>query len=74
MVDYVTWFDETDPRRSFLVLSPMCMSMAQNMGRIVLKQRSYAPWGKIHIVAACAGLSTSQIIKKIIEHALNRHI
>lgn len=67
-VDYVTWFDETDPRRILGVIKPDVHVNGAEYGENcieapVVKEHG----GRIHIVQLVPGLSTSQILKKIIE-------
>ena len=68
MVDYVTWFEETDPRQILTTLKPDVHVNGSEYGEdcieaeVVKKQG-----GKVHIVPLVAGLSTSNIIKKIVE-------
>ncbi len=68
MVDYVTWFDETDPRRILSLIKPDVHVNGSEYGNDcieaeVVKQAG----GRVHIVALVPGLSTSQVIKKIVE-------
>jgi rfaE bifunctional protein nucleotidyltransferase chain/domain len=68
MVDYVTWFDEVDPRPILSVIKPDVHVNGAEYGENCIEAdvvRSYG--GKIHIVALVPGLSTSQIVKKIVE-------
>lgn len=68
MVDYVTWFDETDPRRILGVIKPNIHVNGAEYGENCIEADVVrANGGKIHIVALVPGLSTSQIIKKIVE-------
>lgn len=68
MVDFVTWFDETDPRAILEAIRPDVHSNGAEYGEdcieaeVVKKQG-----GRIHIVSLVPGLSTSNIIKKIKE-------
>jgi rfaE bifunctional protein nucleotidyltransferase chain/domain len=67
-VDYVTWFEETDPRRILNEIKPDVHVNGAEYGENcieapIVKQNG----GKMHIVKLIPGLSTSQIIKKIIE-------
>jgi len=67
MVDYVTWFDEVDPRKILSRIKPDVHVNGAEYGENCIEAeviRSYG--GKIHIVELVAGLSTSQIIKKIV--------
>ncbi len=68
MVDYVTWFDETDPRQILSRIKPDVHVNGAEYGENCIEAetvRSYG--GKIHIVGLVPGLSTSQIIKKIVQ-------
>ncbi len=68
MVDYVTWFDETDPRAILSRIKPDVHVNGAEYGENCIEAdvvRAYG--GKIHIVSLVAGLSTSQIIKTIVE-------
>jgi rfaE bifunctional protein nucleotidyltransferase chain/domain len=69
-VDYVTWFDETDPRRILGEIKPDVHVNGAEYGENcieapVVKENG----GRIHIVKLVPGLSTSQILKKIVETA-----
>lgn len=66
-VDYVTWFDELDPRRILGEIRPDVHVNGAEYGENcieapIVKQHG----GRIHIVQLVPGLSTSQIIKKIV--------
>ncbi len=65
-VDFVTWFDETDPIRLLGDIKPDVHVNGAEYGQNcieadVVKQHG----GKIHIVQLVPGLSTTQILKKI---------
>ena len=66
-VDYVTWFDELDPRS---ILSEICPDVHVNGAeygeRCIEKQVVESGGGRVHIVSLVPGLSTSQIIQKIV--------
>lgn len=67
MVDYVTWFDETDPRQILARIKPDVHVNGAEYGENCIEAevvRSHG--GKIHIVQLVPGLSTSEIIKKIV--------
>lgn len=67
-VDYVTWFEETDPRHLLSLIKPDIHVNGAEYGENCLEAdvvHSYG--GKIHIVPLVAGLSTSSIIRKIQE-------
>jgi D-glycero-beta-D-manno-heptose 1-phosphate adenylyltransferase len=68
MVDFVTWFDETDPRHILSRIKPDVHVNGAEYGENCIEAdtvRSYG--GRIHIISLVPGLSTSQIIKKIVE-------
>ena len=65
-VDYVTWFDETDPRELLKKIKPHVHVNGSEYGENcieadIVKQNG----GRIHIVPLIPGLSTSTIITKI---------
>jgi rfaE bifunctional protein nucleotidyltransferase chain/domain len=65
-VDYVTWFDETDPIKILNVIQPDVHVNGAEYGANCIEAdtvRSYG--GEIHIVSLIPGLSTSQIVEKI---------
>ena len=65
-VDYVTWFDETDPIRILSVIKPDVHVNGAEYGEKCLEADTVRSFGgRIHIVQLVPGLSTSQIIKKI---------
>lgn len=68
MVDYVTWFEETDPIELLKKIKPHVHVNGAEYGENcieapVVKENG----GRIHIVSLVPGLSTSSIIKKIHE-------
>lgn len=67
-VDYVTWFEETDPRHLLSLIKPDVHVNGAEYGDNCIEAetvRSYG--GKMHIVPLVPGLSTSFIIRKIQE-------
>jgi rfaE bifunctional protein nucleotidyltransferase chain/domain len=65
-VDYVTWFDETDPRALLNLIKPDVHVNGADYGENcieaeVIKQNG----GRLHLVGLVPGLSTTQITKKI---------
>ncbi len=67
MVDYVTWFDEVDPRQILSRIKPDVHVNGAEYGENCLEADTIrAHGGKMHIVDLVAGLSTSQIINKIV--------
>jgi D-glycero-beta-D-manno-heptose 1-phosphate adenylyltransferase len=68
MVDYITWFDETDPRRILSRIKPDVHVNGAEYGEDCIEAETVrSHGGQIHIVPLVPGLSTSQIIKKIME-------
>lgn len=66
MVDYVTWFEETDPRALLQKIRPHVHVNGAEYGENcieagVVKENG----GRVHIVQLVPGLSTSAIIQKI---------
>lgn len=67
-VDYVTWFDETDPKKILSIIKPDVHVNGAEYGENCLESETVkSNGGRIHIVPLVPGLSTSQIIKKIID-------
>jgi D-glycero-beta-D-manno-heptose 1-phosphate adenylyltransferase len=65
-VDYVTWFDETDPRKILSLIKPDVHVNGAEYGENCLEAETVkALGGRIHIVELVPGLSTSQILQKI---------
>ncbi|CCB89930.1 MAG: adenylyltransferase/cytidyltransferase family protein [Simkania sp.] len=65
-VDYVTWFDETDPCKLLSVIQPDVHVNGSEYGKDCIEADTVRKYGgKIHIVSLVPGLSTSQIIDKI---------
>lgn len=65
-VDYVTWFEETDPRQLLSVIKPDVHVNGAEYGENCIEAETVkAHGGKLHIVPLIPGLSTSQILKKI---------
>lgn len=65
-VDFVTWFDETDPRKLLEMIKPDIHVNGSEYGQNCIEAETVlANGGRIHIVDLVPGLSTSQIIKKI---------
>lgn len=65
-VDYVTWFEETDPLRVLSVIKPDVHVNGSEYGENCLEAETVkANGGKIHIVSLVPGLSTTTILKKI---------
>lgn len=67
-VDYVTWFDETDPRHLLSIIKPDVHVNGSEYGDNCIEAETVrSNGGKIHIVSLVPGLSTSLILKKISE-------
>ena len=67
-VSYVTWFDETDPCRILSIIQPNVHVNGSEYGENCIEAPTVIKHGgKIHIVQLVPGLSTSQIITKILQ-------
>ena len=67
-VDYVTWFDETDPCALLTMIKPDIHVNGAEYGQECIEAATVRSWGgSIHIVPLIPGLSTSDIVKKIRE-------
>lgn len=65
-IDYLTWFEETDPRELLKKIAPHVHVNGQEYGEnCIEKETVVAGGGRIHLVPRIDGLSTSQVIKKI---------
>ena len=67
-VDFVTWFDETDPKALLAKIAPNVHVNGAEYGENCIEAevvRSHG--GRIHIVQLVPGLSTTAITKKIME-------
>lgn len=65
-VDYVTWFDETDPRKILARIKPDVHVNGAEYGENCIEAETVKQnGGRIKIVTLVPGLSTSQIIQKI---------
>jgi bifunctional ADP-heptose synthase (sugar kinase/adenylyltransferase) len=65
-VDYVTWFEETDPREILKIIKPNVHVNGAEYGENCIEAETVkSHGGKLHIVQLVPGLSTSQVIKKI---------
>jgi rfaE bifunctional protein nucleotidyltransferase chain/domain len=66
MVDYITWFEETDPRELLKKIKPHVHVNGAEYGENCLEAEVVkAHGGRIHIVNLVPGLSTTQIMEKI---------
>lgn len=65
-VDYVTWFDETDPCQLLSVIKPhIHVNGAEYGDNCIESEIVKKNGGSIHIVQLVPGLSTTQILSKI---------
>lgn len=65
-VDYVTWFEETDPRQLLNIIKPDVHVNGAEYGENCIEAETVkANGGRLHIVKLIPGLSTSEILKKI---------
>lgn len=65
-VDYVTWFDETDPRNILSIIKPdVHVNGAEYSDDCIEAETVNSFCGRIHLVSRIPGLSTSEIVKKI---------
>ena len=65
-VDYVTWFDETDPRNLLQKIKPDVHVNGAEYGKNCIEAQTVKSYGgEIHIVKLVPGLSTTQILKTI---------
>lgn len=65
-VDYVTWFEETDPLKLLSIIKPdIHVNGAEYGFNCIEADLIHAQGGRLHIVNLIPGQSTSQIIKKI---------
>src|ERR1700722_6168650 len=68
MGSYVAWFDETDPRQILSVIKPDVHVNGAEYGENCIEAEVVkAHGGRIQIVPLVPGISTSQIIKKIVD-------
>ncbi|HSW87505.1 MAG TPA: adenylyltransferase/cytidyltransferase family protein [Rhabdochlamydiaceae bacterium] len=68
MVDYITWFEETDPRELLKKVCPHVHVNGAEYGDNCIEAETVRNCGgRLHIVSLVPGLSTSNVIKKIIE-------
>ncbi|MBS0627684.1 MAG: adenylyltransferase/cytidyltransferase family protein [Verrucomicrobia bacterium] len=66
MVDYVTWFDETDPREMLKKIRPDVHANGSEYGLNCIEAEVVKEsGGRIHIIPLVPGFSTSKIIEKI---------
>lgn len=64
-VDFVSWFDETDPREILKIIAPDVHVNGEEYGQECIEAPVvYASKGRLHLVNRIDGLSTSAIIEK----------
>lgn len=72
-VNYVTWFDETDPRRLLEEIKPDIHVNGAEWGENCIEAPVVKKHGgRIHIVPLIPGLSTSQILSRICEQTADK--
>jgi D-glycero-beta-D-manno-heptose 1-phosphate adenylyltransferase len=65
-VDYVTWFEETDPCKVLSILQPDVHVNGEEYGTECIEAQIVKKYGgTLHLVKRIEGLATSQIIDKI---------
>ena len=65
-VDFITWFDETDPLNLLSIIKPDVHVNGAEYGENCIEANLVkSNGGRVHIVQLVPGLSTSQILKKI---------
>lgn len=69
-IDYLTWFDETDPLKILSIIQPDVHVNGAEYGENCIEADTVKSYGgRIHIVNLVPGLSTSAVIRKIREEA-----
>ncbi len=65
-VDFVTWFNETDPRQLLSIIKPHVHVNGAEYGENCIEAETVKRYGGVvHIVSLIPGLSTTQIVNKI---------
>jgi rfaE bifunctional protein nucleotidyltransferase chain/domain len=65
-VDYVTWFDETDPCALLKTIKPDVHANGAEYGEDCIEASTVKKYGgRIHVVQLIPGLSTTQIVQQI---------
>ena len=65
-VDFVTWFDETDPRDVLHKIHPHVHVNGADWGKECIEAETVRSLGaRLHIVSIVSGLSTTQLLQKI---------
>ncbi|QLH35343.1 MAG: adenylyltransferase/cytidyltransferase family protein [Parachlamydiaceae bacterium] len=66
-VDYVTWFEETNPCKLLEIIKPNVHVNGAEYGENCIESETVkSHGGSLHIVKLVPGLSTTQILKKMI--------
>jgi D-glycero-beta-D-manno-heptose 1-phosphate adenylyltransferase len=66
MVDFVTWFEETDPRAFLSIIGPDVHVNGSEYGENCIEAEVVkSSGGRVHIFQRIPGLSTSEIVKRI---------
>lgn len=67
-VDYVTWFHETDPREVLEIIRPDVHVNGAEYGESCIEAEVVKKYGgTLHLVERIDGLSTSEVIQKVIK-------
>ena len=66
-VDYVTWFDETNPIRTLERIKPDVHVNGAEYGENCIESAVVRKYGRLHLVDRIGGLATSEIIQTIRE-------
>jgi rfaE bifunctional protein nucleotidyltransferase chain/domain len=67
-VDYVTWFEETDPRAILHRIKPdVHVNGAEYGDQCIEAETVRQNGGRLHLVERIAGLSTSAVIEKVLQ-------
>lgn len=65
-VDFVTWFDETDPRQCLAKICPNVHVNGEEYGHDCIEAETIKKYGgTLHLVPRIDGLATTEIIQKI---------
>jgi rfaE bifunctional protein nucleotidyltransferase chain/domain len=65
-VDYVTWFEETDPIKLLTLIQPHIHVNGANYGEECIEAATVRQYGgRLHLTSLVPGLSTTEIVAKI---------
>jgi len=64
-VDYLTWFDEVDPRQLLEKIKPDVHVNGIEYGEQCIEAEVVKKYGRLHLVDRIPGLSTSEVIESI---------